>query len=296
MKKELIVGLLGISLAAMPLTAFANDEVMVISANDTAATIQENIATQYMYNYGKIIDITKDAYGMQVAVKTADGEIVLNCGADTWIVDANTGLPMDLSERTTADVLIYYGPMMTMSLPPQSPAVAILGNVTAKSKLTYAVVEDIIQGKDGIMLVTDNGSRNITVNQNTRVVPFVTKNIVSMSDITVGSEVLLSYDVITLSDPGLATADKVVLLSQGEDTAPKGEVEMMPLRAAAEKMGYKVEWNNGVITLTKGGVNVKLTIGKEAAERNAQALDLFQAPELRDNVTYVPSDLLDMLK
>ena len=52
MKKELIVGLLGISLAAMPLTAFANDEVMVISANDTAATIQENIATQYMYNYG----------------------------------------------------------------------------------------------------------------------------------------------------------------------------------------------------------------------------------------------------
>ena len=46
MKKELIVGLLGISLAAMPLTAFANDEVTVISANDTAATIQENIATQ----------------------------------------------------------------------------------------------------------------------------------------------------------------------------------------------------------------------------------------------------------
>ena len=71
---------------------------------------------------------------------------------------------------------------------------------------------------------------------------------------------------------------------------------MMPLRAAAEKMGYKVEWNNGVITLTKGEVNVKLTIGKETAERNAQALDLFQAPELRDNVTYVPSDLLDMLK
>lgn len=67
------------------------------------------------------------------------------------------------------------------------------------------------------------GSRNITVNQNTRVVPFVTKNIVSMSDITVGSEVLLSYDVITLSDPGLATADKVVLLSQGEETHRKAK-------------------------------------------------------------------------
>lgn len=56
---------------------------------------------------------------------------------------------------------------------------------------------------------------------------------------------------------------------------------MMPLRAAAEKMGYKVEWNNGVITLTKGQVNVKLTIGKEAAEEKCSSFGSFPSTGIK---------------
>lgn len=294
MKKELIVGLLGLSLVSMPLTALANDEIMVISANDDAAQLEDKMMADYIYDYGKITDVTQDIYGMQVSVKTADGTIVLNCGEDTWIADATTGLPLNLNDRINDNVLIYHSSMMTFSLPPQSPAVAILGNVTEKSNLSYAVVEKVIRDKDGITVVTDNGGRYITIAQNIKIKSFVTKNIVTADDITVGSEMLLGYDMITLSEPGLATADKAILLSQGEEA--QAAVEMKPLRAAAEKMGYNVEWNKGMITLSKGGVKVTMTIGKETAERNGQKLDLFQAPELRDNVTYVPSDLLDMLK
>lgn len=296
MKKKMIVGLLGISLVSMPLTAFA-DDVMLISANDEVATkIEANQVENYVFTTGQITDIYTDSYGMQVTVKTNDGgELVLNCGENTIIADATTGAPLDLNDRINDEVLIYHDIMMTMSIPAQTPAIAILGNVTEKSNLTYAVVEEVVAGKDGaVTVVTDNGSKYITIASNTRVTPFVTRNIVTASDITVGSQLLLGYDVITLSEPAMANAERVILLSQGEEADVA--VEMMPLRSAAESMGYAVEWNNGKIVLTKDDVTVKLEIGNETAERNGQPLDLLQAPELRGNISYVPADLLDLLK
>lgn len=78
---------------------------------------------------------------------------------------------------------------------------------------------------------------------------------------------------------------------------------MVPLRAVAEKLGFTVTWNNGVVTLTGTERYAEVTIGVNEyfaapAKEGVMGASLFSlacAPVLTDGVTYVPVELFDAL-
>ena len=302
MKKKLLVGVLGLSLAAMPTCAFAG-EAIVIAEKPTNAVVSAPIMPAIEQVYGQISEIKELEDGnMQVWVETANGTLVFNCSEETWIADSE-GLPMDLKTRINDNVLVYHVPIMTMSIPPQSPANAIIGNVTDESQMFYAVAEEVKHNEDGtVTVVTNAGSRQVTLNEDTVVVPFKTKNIVRAEDITVGSELLLSYQVMTASLPAYATAEKAVVLSinNAEDIEDNKGVEateeiMLPLRSNAEALGYSVEFANGKIVLTKDEKTVSIALDSTEAEINSEKIQLTQAPQLKDGLTYVAKDFVELL-
>lgn len=78
---------------------------------------------------------------------------------------------------------------------------------------------------------------------------------------------------------------------------------MVPLRAVAEKLGFTVAWDNGVVTVTGAERYVQLTIGEnqyfaaptEEGMMGASLFSLSCAPHLLSGSTYVPVELFDAL-
>lgn len=79
---------------------------------------------------------------------------------------------------------------------------------------------------------------------------------------------------------------------------------MMPLRAVAEKLGFKVEWNSERqgITLDNKEVNTTVYIGKDTyymassfAIGMSAPTPLGAAPVLKNDTTYVPAEMFDIL-
>lgn len=78
---------------------------------------------------------------------------------------------------------------------------------------------------------------------------------------------------------------------------------MVPLRAMAEKLGFTVAWENGVVTVTGAERYVQLTIGEnqyfaaptQEGVMGASLFSLSCAPYAVDGSTYVPVELFDAL-
>ena len=105
MKKKILVGVLGLSLAAMPTCAFAGE--MPVSVQPINAVISApTTLPAFEQVYGQISEIINlDNGDMQVFVETANGTVIFNCSEETWIADSE-GLPMDLNERSNDNVWV----------------------------------------------------------------------------------------------------------------------------------------------------------------------------------------------
>ena len=88
------------------------------------------------------------------------------------------------------------------------------------------------------------------------------------------------------------------------DTFTSGKCIMLPLRSTAEKLGFKVIWNeeNQSIDLDDGEVKTKVYIGKDnyyMASSTAIGMSaptaLGAAPILKDDKTYVPAGMFEIL-
>jgi len=67
---------------------------------------------------------------------SANPEVVVHVSEETYCVDAATGAPLDMEKVKDGDTLyVWAGPAMTMSLPPQTTAAVIVGNVPADGKI-----------------------------------------------------------------------------------------------------------------------------------------------------------------
>lgn len=305
MKKFLALVLAITALTTM--TVFANEDVMLIS-EETAAP-----EALYLSTYGEITEVAED----YVVVKTIDGEeIQFNTSELTQVIDANTAMPLDLTARETDMVMVTYSNAMTMSIPPQAYAFAIVGNIKSEmGNPIFTIVEEVKTSESGIVIVTEGGSKEITVPSNAEVSPYLTRNIVTLADIKAGSNVLLWYDMMTMSIPAYATSEKVVVLpgnvldilglEEGltvngvEIELPEDEVvydnngvEMLPLRTVAETLGFKVEWVNETqsIIISKDAFTATIRIGTVEGGINKMRLVLETAPILYGgSKTYVPT-------
>lgn len=317
MKKVLSLVLAVTAFTSM--TAFANNDIMLISEEPAEAVVDTMETPAYFTTYGDITEVAED----YIMVNTVDGqEIQFNTSENTQVIDANTVLPLDLANRETDKVAITYSNAMTLSLPPQAYAYAIIGNIKSDmGNPIFTIVEEVKQGKDGISIVTENGSKEITVQVTAEISPYLTRNIVTLSDIKAGSNVLLWYDMMTMSIPAFATSEKVVILpgnvlempaestdepstdalivngmeitlAEDEIVYNNNGVEMLPLRTVAETLGFKVEWVHETqsIILSKDAFTSTIRIGTTEGGINRARLILETAPILYGgSKTYVPT-------
>lgn len=104
-----------------------------------------------------------------------------------------------------------------------------------------------------------------------------------------------------LATPAAAGAENAYTLrvNGGEAIAVEGGL-MLPLRTAAEALGYTVTWDNGTTVLEKNGVKASVTIGETAVSVTRTGADgkteeetvaLHAAPYTAGGVTYAPAEL-----
>ena len=177
--------------------------------------------------------------------------IVLNMAARPYVVDCVTGMPVAFADRIDDRIIAWYGPITTRSFPPQSNPIAIIVNIPADfMPPKYGRVEAAEAEGNQVKVTLDGGSLIVTIGRDTPISPYLTRNIVTIDDIRVGTDLLMWYPFVAQSYPGQATAQKTVILGQTNleamsftipgATLEIDGVDMVALRITAEANGFTV--------------------------------------------------------
>lgn len=112
----------------------------------------------------------------------------------TLVLDAVNGFPADLSSvQPGSAVYAYAGPAMTMSIPPQMSAVMVLVDIpqdAAAPEYVTAAGPLEADGQGGYVLKTESGDA-VSVPADCEIIPYLTRQIVRLSDIAEGSRCLV---------------------------------------------------------------------------------------------------------
>ena len=302
------------SVPAVPENATIGEDI-VITRQDINKSYNANLQASM------VISETGDDY---IVAKTDDGqEIQLNISDETVLIDSELAAPFSLSDLKVGDkIYAEYSSVMTRSLPPQTSAAMIAVNVEKGGGVSLINVNKVETDNDGNLTVYDNEKDIVlTVGKDASVKPYMTKNIVKLQDITVGSKILAWYDIVTLSIPAQAYTDKVVAVSipdtadgssftlvVGDKTLDitekpyyEGNTLMVPLRKIGEALGYKVGWDekSGAITIEDSSIQ-KATLydgtkdvvfdGKLSAIDMSRKVENTVCTTVNDGCTFVPLD------
>lgn len=245
-------------------------------------------------------------------------EVVVHIG-DAPVVDAATGLPLDLEKVKEGDTLYaWIGPAATMSLPPQVFARVVVGNVPADAacpeyyELLSGGWTDPAGGDEIVFSVKgeDGQSRDLSIPLNAEVTPWLTRQIIKLESIDPGSQILVWRDrqgavsrvlVFPYAYRGVAAWNtEAAGIVNGEMVnvpgkvipSESGKTYLLPVRAMAEAAGYDVRWDKDL-----GAV---VSLGGETVFSVKPGANVIQTPDgeaglsafclLEDGVTYLPAE------
>ncbi|WP_315081217.1 stalk domain-containing protein [uncultured Clostridium sp.] len=258
-----------------------------------------------------------------------NNDVILNISDETKIIDAVSGLPVSLDDiDVNESVYAYTSPIMTMSLPPMTSAKAIIVNIPQDFKVpNYMEVQDIKENDDGSITVTsDDGLLQATLNKDTNISPYLTRNIVTIDDVKVGSKLFLwtkynPNEPQTLELPekvnvekcllmpyeysGLikASADKLSIngeeinLKANEAPFMEGETLMLPVNLVSEKLGYDVKPFNktSMLRITKEGTKTyTIAVDSDMLESEDTSYYLRNKTMVKNNTIFVSSELFNL--
>ncbi len=251
-----------------------------------------------------------------LTVKTADGDELVLHTENAIVMDTQTAAAADLSALKAGEsVYVYHDEAVTMSLPAQTTAYAVLTNLTDKhAPASLLTAEAVQKNDDGSVTVTcQSGALHLTIAKDASVQPFMTRNIVTVDDIHVGTRFLAWFDVAAASYPAQAAADRVVIPGQEDsrflvfkqDGSELTEgrvadgVAMVPVRKVAETLGYKVSWDGktNTVILKKGETPINIQLGKDryhAGNDRTGGVSLGAASYEVDGTSWVPAELFQL--
>lgn len=129
---------------------------------------------------------------------STSGEIILNVDSEmTYILDAMTGFPVALDDVKDGDTIYaYIGPAMTMSLPPMTNATVIFTNIAADAKAPdYVNVKSMVtDASTSKSTLTAVDGTEFTLADDCNIFPYLTKNIVTLDDLTQGRKCVVWSD------------------------------------------------------------------------------------------------------
>lgn len=245
-------------------------------------------------------------------------EVVVHVG-EVPVVDASTGLPMDLKDVKEGDVLYaWIGSAATLSLPPQVAAKMVVGNVPADAAVPeYGVVSGAAvkpAGGEGNTKIPLQNGDTLEVTDKTAYTPWLTRQMVRMEDLVPGTEVLVWKDtngaaekvvVFPCAYEGYLTAmvashGYIMASVNGNETEQisckrdENGNHLAPIRAVAEAAGCEVRWDKelGAVVSRNGETLFSVLPGAEEA-KTADDTQILCQPCLKENgTTYL--DLRDL--
>ncbi|MCL1786774.1 MAG: copper amine oxidase N-terminal domain-containing protein [Defluviitaleaceae bacterium] len=186
------------------------------AADEEAAEETEEALPALPPAIGKIGYITAYEDHQLTVASLSDEEdiIVLNLSEATVVVDAETGLPAAIADRDSDLVKVYHAVFTTMSIPPQSPALVVAINLPEYSASPhYHVIEAIEVDEESAKITVDNGGLIITLDSETPLTPYLTRQMVTIDTLNVGDTLLFWYEAVAASYPGQTTATRAMWLS-----------------------------------------------------------------------------------
>lgn len=251
-------------------------------------------------------------------------EILVHLSENTPIVDAVSGLPLDAAAVKDGEtVCAWVGPAMTMSLPPQASAAAAAAHIPADGAAPqYYEITGLDQTvtiaiypapprTEVNLPVAGGGTLRIPVSA--QISPWLTKNIVTLDDLTPGSRILVWRDAngevsrvlllpsqyrgwLSWDETGRGSINGTPLSKTGK--VVDDEV-LLPLREVAEALGLTVFWEktSGANVCTPEGLLLAVMPGRGSAEVGAAGNfeELLGPCVLEKGITYLCAEDLARL-
>ena len=343
MKRKLINMIVsGALLVSLGAVAFAQDS-MINVIQPYSETIQNGeeipvLPASVLY-YGNVSEILRDDDGTITGLRMDSeryGEYVMKVSDMTVWIDSGEQTASDPSTLEEGEsVYIFHSSAASLSLPPQSSAIAIVRNIPQDAgSAMYHVVESVTAAEDGsISIVTDNGGLIITADQETLLRTYLTKDVYSLDDISEGTRIMAWYSAVAESYPAQTNASAVMILPGESDTKSEvleegqritmsldgkvpnmvGRYEngtvMVPVAAVARAMGfeayYTVDENGQTVSVESDTFAVRMNIEKETifGVTKIEGAVGMTAPVKYDKMPYIvepgttwaPAEIFEML-
>lgn len=188
MKKRLMSLLLALSLCTTLLC------VPALAAEQKEGTPAPGALTRM---WGQLTRINEKSFSLKNSSQGMAPEVILHVNEDTLYLDAVSGLPVKTdSIKDGQTVYVYTSPAMATSLPPQTTAQLLIVDIPADFAVPsyYTVMKVSTATGGGVQVTTDQGN-TITIPTTATFFPYLTKNIVSMANLTPGTRFLVWNDM-----------------------------------------------------------------------------------------------------
>ena len=195
------VGMAVLMTAAGVLTAMAAQSPTIIAGNGMSQIeaagpgVQSPDAEQEQAPiWGSIISADNGSIDMDCpSGNIYEGEVIVNISGDTLILDGENGYPLEAEELQAGEtVYVYIGPAMTMSLPPQTTGEVVIGKIPADQKAPeYITAVSMTANADGSWTLVSAAGKEYAVSADCRIMPYLTRQIVSLEDVEQGSNLLV---------------------------------------------------------------------------------------------------------
>lgn len=206
--------------AAMGFTSLADNETAESMLDEGLGLVRMD---------GTVVSVEDGRLTMNRRIGDGMEEIVVTLSDDTRILEGVNGYPVPGENLEAGEaVRVYVGQAMTLSLPPITNGALVITDVPADAGFpTYTTVTSLVQsGTNGEYTLTASDGGTYTISSETTILPYLTRNIVTVSDLTAGTAILL------WSGDGSA-AERIVIF-QGENGYGSGTGE-----ADANLSGWK---------------------------------------------------------
>lgn len=319
--KQVLAGLLSVMLvfgAFIPATLAEEAPVTTAAVEDTAGTDIAEVEPAYISTWGTITKVDVANKQLTVNLGETKEDIVLNITSDTYIVDNLSRKAVALKDLKENDVVyVWHSPIMTMSLPPQTKAIALAVNVPADmASGRYFEVEKIEKTSNGYRLLNQEQDLFVTVPANTKINVFNSNKKVDISRVKPGTKLMVWYEIAAASFPAQAGTAELIMFEydykgyvsvEGEKIVVNGGTlsrkaitkdgtVYVPMQDIAQKLSFTASYRSSTKTLTvrRGAERYVFTAGNDYFVANKSDVAT-SAPFVENNRLYVEVSALNFL-
>ena len=184
--------------------AMANENIKEVQELPVTKAYQTQAVRDVLFTTGEILEVNDN-----ILIVRGDGHnnIVAAVVTDnTYLLNGKNGKDKKLSSfKVGKEVTVYYSPKMTRSIPPQAEAYAVVLGDNNEKVGKFFKVEEVTLSEDGnyVSVINTNESLIATIDKKAN------KN---FTEIKAGDNLMLWYDMMTMSLPARTNAKKVVVL------------------------------------------------------------------------------------